>query len=302
MTRQPDRIAVAAAQYPLEATGSMEVWTGKISRWVAEGAAAGARLLVFPEYGSIELAAIHGDAVAADLGATLRAVADADDATAQIWRGLAARHGVYILAPSGPSKRGEAYVNAARLFAPSGAIGVQDKLILTPFERDWGLVAGHAQRVFDTELGRIGIAICYDSEFPLLVRALAEAGADIILIPACTEHESGSQRVRTAAMARALEGQISTVVSSTIGESSWSTVVDRNYGAAGIFVPPDIALAMTGVLAEGEPNAAGWIVGEIDVAGLARLREDGEMRNRADWSKQPGAQPLAGRVEVYRLD
>ena len=92
-------------------------------------------------------------------------------------------------------------------------------------------------RVFETALGRIGVAICYDSEFPLLARALTEAGAEIVLVPSCTERVSGYYRVRTGAMARALENTIATVMSPTVGDALWSPAVDRNAGAAGIFVP-----------------------------------------------------------------
>jgi predicted amidohydrolase len=81
---------------------------------------------------------------------------------------------------------------------------VHEKRILTPFERAWRVAPGRQLRVFETVLGRIGVAICYDSQFPLLVRAQAEAGAELILIPSCTEYLSGYHRVRAAAQARAL--------------------------------------------------------------------------------------------------
>ena len=93
--------------------------------------------------------------------------------------------------------------------------------------------------MFDTTLGRIGVAICYDSEFPLLVRAMAEAGAEVVLVPSCTERISGYHRVRTGARARALENQIATVVSPTVGDALWSPAVDHNVGAAGIYVPSE---------------------------------------------------------------
>ena len=96
---------------------------------------------------------------------------------------------------------------------------------------------GEKLNVFETAIGRIGVAICYDSEFPLLVRAMVEAGAEIILIPACTELVSGYHRVRIAAMARALESGCATAVSPTVGNSTWSPAVDYNSGAAGIYVP-----------------------------------------------------------------
>jgi predicted amidohydrolase len=178
---------------------------------------------------------------------------------------------------------------------------VQEKLILTPFERAWGVAPGRQLRVFETVLGRIGVAICYDSEFPLLVRAQAEAGAELILIPSCTEHLSGYHRVRAAAQARALESQIATVVSPTVGDALWSPAVDRNVGAAGVFVPADQALSMTGVLVEGTLNAPGWVSAEVDLAALRRVRREGEMRNHVDWPAQPGAAPLAERVEIVDL-
>ncbi len=301
MSRAPDTVKVAAAQYPLDALDRLEAWAAKATRWVEDGAATGAELLVFPEYGSIELAAIAGPEACADLGRTLAAVADRADLAGDVWGRLAARHGVHILAPSGPERRGGGFVNAARLYAPGGGVGVQEKLILTPFEADWGMAPGSGQRVFDTALGRIGVAICYDSEFPLLVRGLAEAGAEIVLVPACTEHVSGYHRVRNGAMARALESQIATVMSPTVGEAAWSAAVDRNTGAAGVFVPPDVDLSMTGVVAEGRLGEPGWVTAEIDLARLRRLREAGEMRNWRDWSRQTGAVPLGAAVAVMRL-
>jgi len=213
---------------------------------------------------------------------------------------LARRHSVHILAASGPSARGPRTVNAARLFAPSGRAEPQEKLIMTPFERDWGVSGGFGLKVFDTALGRIGVAICYDSEFPLLVRALAEAGAEIMLIPSCTEFVSGFNRVRTAALARALENTCVTVVAPTVGLAPWSPI-DRSTGAAGVYVPAEHGFSDTGVAAEGELDRPGWIYAEVDLERLRRLVETGEMRNAADWKLQPGAVALGQQVEVIAL-
>ena len=128
---------------------------------------------------------------------------------------------------------------------------------MTPFERDWGIAPGGPIRVFDTALGLIGVNICYDSEFPLLARAMAEAGAELMLVPSCTERVSGYHRVRTASAARALENQIATVMSPTVGDALWSPAVDRNVGAAGIYVPSEQTVSDTGILAEGDAQRAG---------------------------------------------
>jgi predicted amidohydrolase len=296
-------LKVAVAQYPIGDPPTVAEWREKAALWVESGAATGAELLVFPEYGAIEVAASFGGEIASDLQQTLAAVSGLADEMDAYYADLARRHGVHILTPSGPVRRADgAFVNAARLVTPSGRMGVQEKLIMTPFEHAWGVAAGGPLRIFDTALGRIGIAICYDSEFPLLVRAQAEAGADLILIPSCTEFESGWHRVRVAACARALENQIATAVSPTVGDAPWSPAVDRNIGAGGIYVPPDLGLSMTGVLAEGTLGEPGWVTGEIDFLALEALRTRGEMRNTSDWAQQPGAKPLAGEVEVVSLE
>jgi predicted amidohydrolase len=296
------RISIAAAQYPLDAFASLGAYRDKLARWVAEAAGNGAGLLVFPEYGAMEYAAAAGASVAGDLRASLAAVSDALGEMDATHAELARRHGVHILAASGPSAGGDRrFVNAARLFAPSGRSGTQEKLIMTPFERDWGISGGAALNVFATALGRIGVAICYDSEFPLLVRALAEAGAEIVLIPSCTEFVSGYHRVRTAALARALESTCVTVLSPTVGEAAWSPAVDHNAGAAGVYVPADRSFSDTGVLAEGPLNRPQWVYAGVALERLNEIKAQGEMRNAQDWNLQPGAAALAQHVEVVDL-
>ena len=53
----PSKIAIAAAQYPIDQPASLPEWQEKVAKWVADGAATGAELLVFPEYAAIEQAA-----------------------------------------------------------------------------------------------------------------------------------------------------------------------------------------------------------------------------------------------------
>jgi predicted amidohydrolase len=295
-------LRVAAAQYPIDKLSTIGDFRTKIARWVGEAAGNGAQLLVFPEYGAMEYAATQGERISGDIAMSLSAVSDALGEINAAYAELALRHRVYILAASGPARRPDGcYVNEARLFAPSGRNDVQEKLIMTPFEQRWGISGGAALKVFDTAVGRIGVAICYDSEFPLLVRAQAEAGAEIILIPSCTEFISGYNRVRTAALARALENTCITIMSSTVGDALWSPVVDRNVGAAGIFLPAERTVSETGVLVEGSLNAKQWVYASIDLNPLRTIKRCGEMRNAADWGLQPGATPLADRINIVPM-
>ncbi len=298
----PEVLKVAAAQYPIGQPASLAAWTDKVAAWVKDGAATGADLLVFPEYAAIEQAACFGPEVYADLILTLERVADLAAERVALHAALATEHGVHILVGSGPAKSPDGrFVNAAQLVTPGGAVGVQEKLIMTPFEHDWGVTAGAPLRVFETALGKLAVLICYDSEFPLLARAAVEGGADAILVPSCTERISGYHRVRTGARARALENTIVTVQSPTVGDAPWSPAVDFNVGAAGIYVPPEHGVSDTGILAQGDLNAAQWVYAAADLAALRRLRTSGEMRNFGDWPAQPGAGPVGQTTEAVVL-
>lgn len=286
---------VAAAAYPMDFLESWKAYEEKLTQWVSEAAGAGADLLVFPEYGAMELATLAGRDVALDLEASLKAVSDRIPEADALHAKLAREFAVHILAASAPvfdPELGDRPVNRARFFAPNGDSVHQDKQIMTRFEREeWGVVAGGPLQLFDTALGKIGILICYDSEFPLLGRAMAEA--DLILVPSCTEALTGYSRVRIGSMARALENQCVTIMSSTVGICDWSEAVDMNTGMGGIFGPPDTGFPATGVIAEGVLNQPGWTYAEVDLDRIAHVRADGVVLNRQHWDDQTGRDVIA---------
>ena len=160
---------------------------------------------------------------------------------------------------------------------------------MTRFEAEiWGISPGEEVRVFDLAFGRVGIAICYDCEFPRLVRAQIEAQADIILVPSCTDALLGWNRVRLSAQARALENHVYTVQSPTVGSAPWSQAVDENTGAAGIYGPVDRGFPVDGVIQQGRLNESGWVTATLNMDALAQLRRDPQVFNRDDWKKQDG--------------
>jgi predicted amidohydrolase len=122
-----------------------------------------------------------------------------------------------------------------------------------------------------------------------------------VLVPSCTEFVSGYHRVRTAALARALENTCVTVLSPTVGDAPWSPAIDHNVGAAGVFAPADRSLSDTGVLAEGRLNRPQWVYADVDPAHLADVRAKGEMRNATDWRLQPGAAALVQHTDIVPL-
>ncbi|GAA6159580.1 carbon-nitrogen hydrolase family protein [Ruegeria sp. HU-ET01832] len=277
---------VATAAYDLDWLDSWAQYEDKLNRWVSEAAGEGAELLVFPEYGAMELSTLDGADVAGDLERSIRAVSDRMADAQALHQRLAREYGTYILGASAPVVDGPGRpLNRAALYAPDGQHDHQDKQIMTRFEREaWDIAPGGPLKLFDTKLGKIGVLICYDIEFPLLGRALSEA--DLILVPSCTEALSGYWRVRIGAMARALENQCVTVMASLVGSNEWSDAVDMNTGTGGIFGPPDKGFPGTGVLAEGQLNQPGWTYANIDLSTIAEVRADGHVLNRTHWDEQ----------------
>lgn len=288
-------VRIASAAWPIEPYADWKAYAARLEHWVSEAAGKGARLLVFPEYGNMDLAALLDPAVALDAAAQVEPLAAIASDVAALHTDLAQRHKVHILAGSMVERdeRG-LIVNRARLFGPEGGTGYQDKLILTMWERThWTIAPGAPQvTLFDLGFAKVGVIICYDSEFPTAAQALAAAGADILLIPSCTDSVAGYWRVRIGVMARALETQCFTIQSPTVGTAPWSAVVDMNVGAAGIFAPPDLGMPADGVVALGEMDKPGWTYADLDLDALAELRRNGAVRGPAHWSEQPGT-PLA---------
>lgn len=279
---------IALAQYAQAQLTDLASYEARISHWVGEAVAHGASLLVFPEYGAMELVSLLPPEDAADLQRSLDAMQPLFPAFDALYRRLAQAYGVYILAPSFPLNRR----NVALFYGPSGQSAAQEKRIMTRFEREeWGIHPGEGLTVFDTALGRIGVAICYDCEFPLLARALAEAGAELILVPSCTDTLAGYYRVRVGAQARALENQCLVAQAPLVGEAPWSPATDVNIGAAGLFGPPDRGFPEDGVLALGDGNAVGWVYGTVDRMAIDHVRREGQVLNHRHWPEQ--APPLA---------
>jgi predicted amidohydrolase len=288
---------VATAAYPLDWLDSWAAYEDKLVTWVSDAAAQGAELLVFPEYGAMELATLDGAEVAADLERSLHAVSDRLGDADQVHMTLAAEHGVHILAASGPALTDKRPVNRARLITPTGQIGVQDKQIMTRGERDpMAMQGGGPLQVFDTALGKIGVLICYDSEFPLLGRALAEA--EIILVPSCTRAVSGYSRVRIGSQATALANQCVTVMSSLVGKMNWAETFNETTGAGGVFGPPDVGFPEDGVMGLGTLGAPAWTYAEIDRDAIAHVRRDGGVLNASHWPEQSGREAPAVTVNL----
>jgi predicted amidohydrolase len=275
-------LRVAAWQYPIEHLASWDAWREKLAAGIAEAAGRGAELCVVPEYASMELTSITGGD---DLAAQLDALQPLLPGYLAAYAELARAHAITIVAGSFPERVAAGEVrNRLRVHTRDGEAIVIEKLQMTRFERErWGIAPGDAQTVIDLGAYRLGVAICYDAEFPLVVRRLVAAGADVIAVPSCTDTAAGYHRVRVACQARALENQCYVVQAPTVGVAPWSIAVDDNTGSAGVFAPPDRGFPDDGVLALGAYCAPGWTIAELDLEAIAKVRGDGQVLGHRDW-------------------
>lgn len=281
-------LRVAAAQYPIGYFRDWAEYEAHIASWVDDAVRHGAALLVWPEYASMELASLFDEVVQQDLQQQLHALQTVVPRFRSLFASLARTHGVTIQPGTIPVQQPDgAFRNRAFLFGPEGELGFQDKLQMTRFESEqWFIQAGDRLGVLESPLGKLGISTCYDSEFPLIARKQVELGADVILVPSCTDTPAGYHRVRIGCQARALENQCYVVQAVTVGEAAWSPAVDENWGAAAIYGPVDRGFPADGVVSVGELNQPGWVYAELDLAALATVRATGQVFNHRDWETQ----------------
>jgi predicted amidohydrolase len=210
------------------------------------------------------------------------------DAFIDLFQRLAKTHGCIIQPGTFPVQIASGdYRNRAYLFMPDGRFDYQEKLMMTRFENEqWLIQCGEELKCFDTNYGNIAINICYDSEFPMLARQQVEAGANLILVPSCTDTMAGYHRVKIGCQARALENQCYVVQSSLVGHAPWSEAVDVNIGVAAVYTPVDRGFPSNGILVEGQLNKVQWVFAEISLSACETVREQGQVFNYRDWPLQ----------------
>ncbi len=102
--------------------------------------------------------------------------------TTQAWAAIAARLEVHLVAGIAEID-GTALYNASVLIGPDGFIGVFRKMHLWAAENLYFEPGDLGFPVFNTRIGRVGMAICYDAWFPETFRLAALQGAEIVCVP-----------------------------------------------------------------------------------------------------------------------
>ncbi|MBW3511157.1 MULTISPECIES: carbon-nitrogen hydrolase family protein [Janthinobacterium] len=232
-------------------------------RLVAQAAAAGAQLVVLPEYWAI-MGKQETDKLA---HAEQPGSGPIQDGMAQ----MARQHGIWLIGGTLPLISGEEgkVLNTTLVYDPQGApAGRYDKIHLFGFTRGTEsynesrtIVPGAQVRSIETPFGRVGLSICYDLRFPELYRAMGDCA--LIVVPAAFTHTTGSAHWEVLLRARAIENQCYVLASAQGGLHPNGR---RTWGHSMLIDPWGEVKA---VLPEGE----GVVSGEIDLLFLAGVRE-----------------------------
>jgi predicted amidohydrolase/GNAT superfamily N-acetyltransferase len=279
--RTARHVRVCATQYDQRRIASFEDFAEQIEYFASTAASYDSHLLVFPEYVTAQLFSTFERGIT--LLESVAQLAALEERLDSLFRDIAMRYGLYLAGGSTPVRNNGGMRNSAHLYTPSGGIYTQEKLHITPAEREyWGIAPGEGIRVFETPIGRIAIVICYDIEFPELTRMLVEHGVDILLCPFATDERKSYLRVRYCAQARAVENMVYVVLSGNVGGLSRSPSMFINFGQAAICTPSDFAFPMNGVAAEGIVNTQTVVIADLDLGALDIQRQSASVRPLLD--------------------
>jgi len=233
--------------------------------------------VLFPEFFNAPLMALRTDE---SPETAIRTVAAHTETLVEKIGQFAVRYNVNIIAGSMPEYYDNTLYNASYLCRRDGTKDSQKKLHITPDEEAyWGMHGGDKLCVFETDVGRIGILVCYDVEYPELPRLLADQGVDILFVPYWTDTKNSYLRVRRCAQARAIENECYVAIAGSVGTLPRVENMDIQYSQAAVFSPSDFAFPHDATIAEATPNTEMTLVADLDISLLKELRERGSVRN-----------------------
>ncbi len=238
---------------------------------------------LFPEFFNAPLMAENNHLPESE---AIRELAKHTASIVQKFSELAISYNINVITGSMPEIKNDLLYNVGYLCKRDGTIERYEKLHVTPDEaKVWGMQGGSQLRTFDTDCGKIGILICYDSEFPELSRLLADEGMDILFIPFLTDTQNGYSRVRYCAQARAIENECYVAIAGSVGNLPKVHNMDIQFAQAMVFTPCDFSFPANGVKAEATTNTEMILIADVDIDLLRELNQFGSVRNLRDRRK-----------------
>lgn len=216
-------------------------------------------------------------------GDAIRSLAGFTETLREKFVQLAMAYNINIITGSMPYLEGSKLYNVAYLCRRDGSWDSQYKIHITPNERHyWGMVGGNELKTFDTDCGKIGILICYDSEFPELSRFLAKDGMDILFVPFLTDTVTGYNRVRCCAAARAVENECYVAIGGSVGNLPKVSNMDIQYAQSAVFSPSDFSFPKDAIVTEATANTEMTLIADVNLDLLKELHTKGSVQNLKD--------------------
>ena len=136
-----------------------------------------------------------------------------------------------------------------------------------PFRESATFTSGDQLVTHETDVGRIGLSICYDLRFPELYRGLMVMGAEVLFVPAQFQHATGTDHWEVLLRARAIENQCFVVAPGQWGPFGDPEKGRRSYGNS-------MAVDPWGrVLVRAPEEGDGVWFADLDMTELRRIRQ-----------------------------
>ena len=259
------QLKIANCQYTAAADESATL--KKVLPLITEAANHGADLIALPECATM-LEPNRKNLLAAT-------TKEADNKSLKILCETASKHQCYLLIGSlmlRADANQERLINRSFLIAPDGSIRARyDKIHLFDVEINDGQIynesslfdAGKNAALVAMDGWHLGLTICYDIRFPHLYRQLAQAGADIIAVPAAFTATTGKAHWHTLLQARAIENGIFIVAPAQYGTHAGGR---QTYGHSLIVSP-------WGEVLTDAKEKIGITLASLDLAAVKRARQ-----------------------------
>ena len=235
---------------------------------------------LFPEFFNAPLMAGNNHMSTAD---AIRELAKHTQAIAHKFSEFSISYNINIITGSMPEMIDGRLYNVGYLCRRDGTMERYEKLHVTPDEaKVWGMQGGNQIKAFDTDCGKIGVLICYDSEFPELSRLLADEGMDILFVPFLTDTQNGYSRVRHCAQARAIENECYVAIAGSVGNLPNVQNMDIQFAQSMVFTPCDFSFPTKGIKSEATPNTEMILIADVDISLLRELNQFGAVHNLRD--------------------
>lgn len=276
----PRSVRICTVQYQMRPVKNFAEFAQQVEFFVDAASDDRADFVLFPELFTLQLLSFTPTKRP---GEAARKLAEFTPQYIELFNRLAVKYNVNIVGGSHFTLEDDHLRNVAYLFRRDGTLGKQDKLHVTPGERKWwGVEGGDTIRVFGTDSGKIAIPVCYDIEFPELIRVAVQKGAQILFCPFNTDSEHGYLRIRCCAQARCVENHVYAAIAGCTGNLPMVENADIHYAQSGIFTPCDYPFTRGGIGAECNANIETIVTHDVNLDTLRRHRFTGSTRNWND--------------------